>query len=79
MFKESLVGILPEDTLAMLDSGYQGVHDYLPNALIPYKATKKCPLTEEQKAFNTSLSKARVAIERINRELKNRDSQIQLT
>lgn len=32
MFKESLAGVLPEDILAMLDSGYQGVNEYLPNA-----------------------------------------------
>jgi len=70
MFKESLVGILPESILALLDSGYQGVNEYLPNALIPYKSSKKKPLTPEQKAFNTMLSKLRVAIEHINRELK---------
>ena len=34
MLKESLVGVLPEDILAMLDSGYQGVTEYLPNAMI---------------------------------------------
>jgi len=38
--------------------------------LIPFKTTKKNPLTVEQKAFNTMLSKLRVAIEHINRELK---------
>jgi len=27
MFKKSLVGVLPEDILAMLDSGYQGVNE----------------------------------------------------
>jgi len=70
MFKESLVDILPENILALLDSGSQGVTEYLPNALIPFKATKKNPLTLEQKAFNTMLSKLRVAIEHINRELK---------
>jgi len=70
MFKESIAGILPESILALLDSGYQGVNEYLPNALIPFKSTKKNPLTVEQKAFNKMLSKLRVAIEHINRELK---------
>jgi len=70
MFKESLVGVLPEDISALLDSGYQGVNAYLPNALIPYKATKNNPLTEEQKSINTMISKVRIAIEHINRELK---------
>ena len=70
MFKESLAGILPEDILALLDSGYQGVHEYLPNALIPFKSSKNKPLTNEQRAFNTYLSKGRIAIEHINREIK---------
>jgi len=70
MFKESLVEVLPEDILAVLDSGYQGVHNYLTNAIVPFKASKKNPLTEEQKASNTWLSKIRIAIEHINRELK---------
>jgi len=70
MFKESLVGVLPEDIFAMMDSGYQGVNEYLPYAVIPFKATKKCPLTEEQKTFNKRLAQIRIAIEHINRELK---------
>ena len=70
MFKESLAGVLPEDIRALLDSGYQGVNDYLPNAVIPFKASKSKPLTEEQKAFNTMHSKVRIAMEHINRELK---------
>ena len=70
MFKESLVGVLPENISALLDSGYRGVNEYLINALIPFKCSKKNPLTEEQKAFNKTLSKYRVAIEHINREIK---------
>lgn len=70
MFKESLVGVLPPDIIARLDSGYQGVCDYLPRAIIPFKASKKCPLSEEQKAFNRVHSQIRIAIEHINRELK---------
>ena len=70
MFKDSVAGVLPEDILALLDSGYQGINEYLPNALIPYKSSKKHPLTVEQKAFNKMLSKLRVTIEHINRELK---------
>jgi len=70
MFKESLVGVLPDDIIALLDSGYQGVKAYFSNALIPYKTSKKHPLTEEQKAFNTDLSKVRILVEHINREIK---------
>jgi transposase len=70
MFKESLAGVLPEGILALADSGYQGINEYLPNAVIPFKASKKRPLTEEQKVFNAALAKRRVAVEHINREIK---------
>jgi IS5 family transposase len=70
MFQESLVGVLPENIFALLDSGYQGVHEYFPNALIPYKASKNNPLTPEQKAWNTMISKLRVVIEHVNRQIK---------
>ena len=70
MFKESLTGALPKDIFAALDSGYQGIKEYLPNAFIPYKATKNEPLTDSQKAFNTQLSSFRVKIEHIIRSLK---------
>jgi len=70
MFKKSLVGVLPENIIALLDSGYQGVNEYFLNALIPYKATKKNPLTVEQKAWNRMIGKLRVVIEHINRKLK---------
>ena len=65
-----MVGVLPGDISALLDSGYQGVHEYFINAIIPFKNSKKNPLTDEQKAHNTILSKYRVVIEHINRELK---------
>ena len=70
MFKESLVGVLPEYIIAMLDSAYQGVNDYFPFALIPVKSSKKHPLTEDDKAFNTALAKFRITIEHVNREIK---------
>jgi len=70
MFKDSLVGVLPKDISALLDSAYQGVNEYFINAIIPFKATKNNPLTPEQKAFNKLLSKYRVAIEHTNRNLK---------
>jgi len=70
MFKDSLVGVLPEEISALLDGGYQGVNKYFINAIIPFKSSKHNPLTEEQKAFNAILSKYRVAVEHINREIK---------
>ena len=70
MFKESLIGVLPENIFFLLDSAYQGVHDYFGNALIPYKATKYNPLTAEQKAFNTMIAKLRVPVEHKIRQIK---------
>jgi hypothetical protein len=70
MFKESLESALPKGIFAMVDSGYQGIKEYLPNAFIPYKANKSVPLTNAQKAFNTQLSSFRVKIEHIIRSLK---------
>jgi hypothetical protein len=70
MFKESLVGVLPENIFALLDTGYVGVNDYFPNALIPYRASKHCPLTAEQKSWNTMISKLKVSIEHIIRQIK---------
>jgi len=70
MFKESLVGVLPQHIIALMDSGYQGVNDYFTLALIPFKSSKNHPLTEDEKAFNTALSRSRIAIEHVNREIK---------
>ena len=70
MFKASLAGVVPEGILALADSGYQGINEYLPNAVIPFKASKKHPLTGEQKVFTAALAKSRVAVEHINREIQ---------
>ena len=70
MFKESLADVLPSGISAFMDSAYQGVHKFLPYALIPFKSSKYHPLTDDEKAFNSLLSKYRVPIEHINREIK---------
>ena len=70
MFKESLVGVLPERTVVMGDSAYQGIKNYAQNAIIPYKGTKHYPLTDEQKEINTLISKARVKVEHVIRDVK---------
>ena len=70
MFKDSLVGVLPANIFILVDKGYQGILDYFGNALIPHKATKHNPLTDEQRAFNTMIGKLRVTIEHIIRKIK---------
>ena len=70
MFKDSMVGVLPESIFILVDKGYQGILDYFGNALIPHKATKYNPLTDEQKAFNTMLARFRIAVEHRIRQIK---------
>ena len=55
---------------SLFDSGYQGIQKLLTNAVIPYKNSKYHKLSDEEKEFNTNLSKERVEIEHINREIK---------
>lgn len=53
-----------------LDLGFLGVHNYLKNAIIPHKSSKKRRLTKQQKRENHELSSSRIRIENINREIK---------
>ena len=52
------------------DSGYQGIKNIIPEAVIPHKKPKNKDLDEQQKAFNKNLSSKRVIIEHVNRKLK---------
>lgn len=52
------------------DSGYQGIHKIKKDAEIPYKKPKKGQLTPEQKKFNRELSKKRIKVENVIREIK---------
>jgi hypothetical protein len=52
---------IPPNMSVLLDSGFQGMKH--PGACIPHKATKKRPLTEEQKKWNTLLAGLRVDVE----------------
>ena len=53
-----------------VDKGFQGIKKLYKNAEVPFKATKKKPLTKEQKQYNRQLAKERIIIEHINRECK---------
>jgi len=52
------------------DSGYQGINKYDKNAEIPFKKPKKGELTPEQKKYNHELSKKRIKVENVIREIK---------
>jgi len=74
IFKESnLPKIIPKNTKAYLDSGYQGVQKDFPdlNAIIPYKRSRNGkPLTRSQKIQNKKQRKVRVAVEHTLSQLK---------
>ncbi len=52
------------------DSGYQGINKYDKNAEIPFKKPKKGELATEQKTYNHQLSKKRIKVENVIREIK---------
>ena len=52
------------------DSGYQGIHKIKKNAEIPYKKPKGGELNPEQKKFNRELSKKRIKVENVIRDMK---------
>lgn len=69
LFKLSGVHLL-EDILLVADKGYQGICDLHTFSLTPFKKPRKAELTPDQKTFNSSLSKFRIAIEHVNRRVK---------
>ncbi|PVD49273.1 IS5 family transposase [Terrimonas sp.] len=69
VFKESGVHI-HASTRIEADSGYQGIKKYHPNSTLPYKHSRKKPLTKQQKQHNHEVSSSRVQVEHIIRKLK---------
>lgn len=72
MLKDSnIIDVLEEKGIGgKFDSGYQGVQKDLSKAIIPKKKSKLHELTVEEKEFNKQLSRKRIAIEHVNREIK---------
>jgi len=62
--------LLPMASIKVGDSGYQGWQKLQSNVRIPYKRTKKKPLTKQEKQYNKELSSFRVRIEHKIREIK---------
>ena len=69
LLKNSRVHFLPE-TEVLGDKGYQGIAALHTNSATPVKASKKHPLSPEQRKNNALLSKRRIYIEHINRYIK---------
>jgi transposase len=62
---------LPKDARAHADSGYQGLQHDHPATEIPYKKSKKKPLTKDERAYNHALSRYRVRVEHSIAKLKS--------
>lgn len=69
LFKRSKA-YLYYDTETLLDLGYKGADKFIKKAILPYKASKKHPLTKEQKRFNRIHSSRRVIVENVIRRCK---------
>jgi len=70
LYKESTGAAVRPDVQIKADSGYQGIAAYHVNSEVPFKKSKKCPLSPEEKAFNRRLARERVVIEHVNRQIK---------
>jgi transposase len=62
--------VLPKETRAYVDSGYQGLDKIHTQTELPYKASKNKALDEEEKEYNHGLSRLRVKVENIFAQLK---------
>ena len=62
--------LLPIHAIKLADSGYQGWQKLQSNVILPYKRTKKKPLTKEEKEHNKHLSSRRMQVEHKIRDLK---------
>ncbi len=61
--KTQLVEHIPPDVTIWTDTGFQGLQHQHPNTVMPVKATKKKPLTEEQRQSNRTIAGLRVVSE----------------
>ena len=54
---------LPTSSHIYADRGYQGLQDHHAGIDIPYKKTRKNPLTKDERSYNHALSRFRVRVE----------------
>lgn len=68
--KEHLTHVIPPRVIIWTDTGFQGIQAKHPNVIMPKKATKKRPLTEQEKEENRIISGIRVLSEHAIRGFK---------
>lgn len=69
LFKAAGIHVHP-NTGTLGDSGYQGIARYLSNSYIPKKKPRNGELSEAERDDNRILSKERICIEHVNRQVK---------
>lgn len=69
LFKERNLKLL-KTIIILADLGYLGIKKMYENAMIPFKASKNKPLTEDEKSYNRKLSRKRIIVENKIRECK---------
>lgn len=61
---------MPSSSNVFVDSGYQGLDKLRQHVELSYKATKNKPLDQEEKQYNTALSRVRIIVENIIGDIK---------
>lgn len=61
--KNLIIEHIPENVLILADSGFQGIQHTHKNTWLPWKGTKKNPLSAKQKEHNHILASFRVVVE----------------
>jgi hypothetical protein len=61
--KYSIVSHIPPKVGIFADSGFQGIQKQHKNVLMPIKGSKKKPLTELDRWYNTQVSRVRITVE----------------
>ncbi|WP_230289607.1 MULTISPECIES: transposase family protein [unclassified Deinococcus] len=69
LFRQSALQIHPETAL-IGDAGYQGRWRHHGHSITPHKATRKLPLSTEQRRQNRELASSRLRVEHVIRHLK---------
>jgi IS5 family transposase len=69
IFKKSKLKVV-EGLTILADRGYQGIHRYHQQSIIPHKKPRKGKLTKEQKQQNRELASLRVRVENVIRCIK---------
>jgi len=69
LFKRSKLN-LSSRIAVNVDSGYQGIQEYVNRCELPTKRSKHHPLTKEDKRRNREQSKRRIIVEHVNAKIK---------